>query len=150
MVVMVTVVGNLCLSTKPQKGGSAALSAIIAQTRREITFVAAPRDALPGESTRETSRRGIFAALRGGLRDIVARNIGDDERGKFGLCRNADPRDDGRPQRQRGQRRWATNRRRPEFLNDAGRVKIMNGHIIASWQRDAPRHDTLLHRYDLR
>lgn len=56
--------------------------------------MAAPRDALPGESNRETSRRGIRGIAWPAwffVRDVEARNDDDDERGKFGLHRNADP-----------------------------------------------------------
>lgn len=90
IVVMVIVVDSLCVCRRNRKKAArAALSAIIAQARREITFVAAPRDA-PSPASRIARRAASgIREIACSLRDTEARN---DEGGKFGLGRNADPR----------------------------------------------------------
>lgn len=115
--------------SKPQKGGPS--SAIIAQARHEITFVAAPRDRPPSAS-RIVSLHPPWnprnCAICGAQ---VWWAEGKKIRPRFQYLRNAP-------------------RAEQNSSMTLARVKIMNGHIIASWQRDAPRHDTSLYRYDLR
>lgn len=87
-----------------------------------------------GQSNHESPSALESAELRDPRRASV---VGKRER-KFGRVSNTLP---------TGMRHGQADRNSSMTL---ARVKIMNGHIIASWQRDAPRHDTSLYRYDLR